>query len=341
MVAELFAAARLEFRVVPEAGCWGRPMSGLSLSMRLLSASVAAVAAALPAQAEEYSWQLSGVARHAETPGVGMSGLDTDSWAVDGTYYLNPIDDGDGPFALASFLNPTTHLSAEASKTDLPFDYFRGDPTGYTLSGAYLLPGQKWYVGANYAKADSDHAGFFTDSKGYGVEAGVYVGANTTLELGLGRSEESWVMASSCSGSTGSPTVCFGPWIETDTTADSVGFEVFHLRRFGSLTYSLQGSVLESETEFRSSSTLGSADGLSLRTYSVAGELFPTKALGVRLGYTQVEGEGEGYDGDSYDVVGTWFFKPRFAIQLGLSRSSHELGLDETESAAIRFIGRL
>ena len=47
-------------------------------------------------------------------------------------------------------------------------------------------------------------------------------------------------------------------------------------------------------------------------------------------------------DGHSYDVVGTWFFKPRFAIQLGLSRASLELGeSDETDSAAIRFIGRL
>ena len=303
-------------------------MSRLLLSARLLSLIGAAGAAALPAHAEEYSWQLSGIARRAET-----FGLDTDSWAVDGTYYVNPIDDGDGPFALASFLNPTTRVSAEASQTDLPFD-FLADPAGYTLSGAYVLPGQRWYVGANYANADDAVRSTQYDSKGYGVEAGVYVGANTTLELGLGRSEESWVTASFCSS-----TVCLGPWIETDTTADSVGFEVFHLRRFRSLTYSLQGRVSESETEVRSSSSLQAADGLPLRTYSVAGELFPTKALGVRLGYTQVESES--YDGHSYDVVGTWFFKPRFAIQLGLSRESLDLRSDETESAAIRFIGRL
>jgi hypothetical protein len=135
-----------------------------------------------------------------------------------------------------------------------------------------------------------------------------------------------------------------GTPLDYETTTDSVGFEVFHLRRFHSLTYSLQGSVSESEpeTDVRSpltSLTLQSVDGPPLRTYSVAGELFPTKALGVRLGYTQAESRG--YDGHSYDVVGTWFFKPRLAVQLGLSRERLELGPDETKSAGIRFIGRL
>jgi hypothetical protein len=310
-----------------------------SLSVRFLSLIGAAVAAALPTHAEEYSWQLSGIARRAET-----RNLVRDGWAVDSTYYANPLDDDDGPFALAAFLNPTTRVSAEASKSDLETDRgfdVQDDPTAYRLSGAYVLPGQRWYAGASYAQSDTDDPAIFSrsDSTSYGVEAGLYLGANTTLELGLDRFQRRWETDPSCP-----PTLCLSPPQVVETTENSVGFEVFHLRRFRSLTYSLQGSVSESkpETDVRSSLTsltLLSADGAPLRTYSVAGELFPTKALGVRLGYTKAESDG--YEGHSYDVVGTWFFKPRLAIQLGLSRESLELGPDETKSAALRFIGRL
>ena len=316
-------------------------MWGLPLWVRFLSLIGAAIGAAFPTHAEEYSWQLSGVARRGET-----RNLVRDSWAVDSTYYANPLDDGDGPFALASFLNPTTRVSAEASKSDLKTDRgfdIQDDPTAYRLSGAYVLPGQKWYVGASYARSDAGDTGFFTrtDSKDYGVEGGVYIGVNTTLELGLDRFQQGWKTDPSCP-----PTECigFGFPLDTEMTTDSVGFEVFHLRRFRSLTYSLQGSVYKSEYESEvrdplTSSTLQLGGGAALRTYSVAGELFPTKAFGVRLGYTQAESRG--YDGHSYDVTATWFFKPRFAIQLGLSHERLELGPDETESAAIRFIGRL
>lgn len=309
-------------------------MSSPSSSSRLISLLGLAVAA-LPAHADEYSWQLSANASRVET-----RGLDTDSWAVDGTYYLNAIDDGDGPLALASFLNPTTHVSLEASKTELPLG-FLDDPTAFALNGAYVLPAQKWYVGADYTETSADDTGFFSrsESKGYGVEAGRYLGGSTTLELGLGRFEQSSETPAACP-----PTVCFGTPLDADTTTDSVSLEVFHVRRFRSLTYSLQASVSrgEQQTDIRSSVTslpLASGGRVPVRTYSVAGELFPTKALGVRLGYTQIESAG--YRGDSYDAATTWFFKPRFAIQVGLSRASLELGPDKSDGATVRFIGRL
>ena len=111
----------------------------------------AAAAAAFPAHAEKFSWQLGGVTRHTEAGG----NFDADSWVVDGTYYVNPIDDTSGPYALASFLNPTTRVSAAASGND-PQDAF-DDPTAYyTLSGAYVLPGERWYVGASYANYNAD-----------------------------------------------------------------------------------------------------------------------------------------------------------------------------------------
>lgn len=306
-------------------------MSSPSLSpKRLAAAAVAAAFAAFAAHAEEFSWQLSGGTVESES-----SGSDLDSWAVDATFYVNSIDDSDGPYALASFLNPTTRVSAAASSNDLPAG---DDPTAYTLSGAYVLPGKKWYVGASYAKSDADDTSPVTvsDPKGYGVRAGRYLGRNTSLELGLGRSEQSTSLA--CLG----PPLCTTGAIEL--TTDSVGLEVFHVRRFRSLTYALQGSVSERDPDIEISSALipfvGTPPDLDgARTYSVAAELFPTRTLGVRVGYSRPD-----RDVDSYGVGATWFFKPRVAVQVALSTSKVDdapPGRGRFERTAVRFIGRL
>jgi len=298
-------------------------MNSPSLSpIRLIAAAVAAACAAFAAQAEEFSWQLSGATRHAEN-----GNFDSDSWALDATYYMKPIADGAGPFALASFLNPTTHVSAAASRSP------SAQPTAYTLGGAYVLPGERWYVGGNCASSLTR-----SDPKGYGVQAGRYLGANTTLELRLDRFEQKSSLACPIQQ------LCVGAPIEIDATTDSVGLEVLHVRRFRSLTYSLQGSVSErdSDIEVRPPSLLfPSGDGQSTRQYSVAAELFPTDRLGVRVGYTRPDGD---FDVDSYDVAATWFFKPRVAVQFGLSRTSigdAPPGLGDYDSAGVRFIGRL
>ena len=80
-------------------------------------------------------------------------------------------------------------------------------------------------------------------------------------------------------------------------------------------------------------------DGGSVRVYSVAGELFPTNRLGVRIGYSQPDYGA--VDVETYDVTATWFFKPRVAVQFGLSRTSINDAALEPESVAVRFIGRL
>jgi hypothetical protein len=96
----------------------------------------------------------------------------------------------------------------------------------------------------------------------------------------------------------------------------------------------LTPSVFQPQQEFAS----------SRRAYAVAGELFPTNRLGVRIGYRTSDVEGFDDDIDAYDVAATWFFKPRVAIELSLGRvtvSGVPSSSDESESAAIRFIGRL
>ena len=204
-------------------------MSGLSSSSTVVWLIGTAIAV-FPGQAEEFSWQLSGVTSRTE-----IGDFHTDSWAVDGTYYVNPLDDGAGPYALASFLNPTTRVSAAASRIDS--DFF-DHPSAYTLDGAYVLPGERWYVGANYAKSDPGNQGpdvTRNDTKGYGVLAGRYLGADTTLELGLGRSEHNW-RGDLPAGRT---LLCRLGHHSVRHRDDYglVSLDVFHVRRFRSLTY--------------------------------------------------------------------------------------------------------
>jgi hypothetical protein len=313
---------------------------------------VAAAGSASAARAEEFSWQLSGVSTRLEAGDYRR-----DSWAVDGTYYVNPIDDSAGPKALASFLHPTTRVSAVASQSE-SFLERADDPTAFTLSGAYVLPAEKWYFGASYAKTDLDGVVppvTRSDEKGYGVIAGRYLGASTTLELNLGRSEQSFE-SSLCLPLVPCPSTAAIPYA-VETTTDSVGLDVFHVRRFRSLTYSLQGSVAQADAELAIRSPLPAfvpateGDGPTLRVYSVAGELFPTNRLGIRVSYSRPDGDGAA-NAESYGVGATWFFKPRIAVQFTLSRTSLDAGVSSDEdsvfnpithsdTAGIRFIGRL
>jgi hypothetical protein len=312
-----------------------------SSSWLLIGTAVAAVCAASAVRAEEFSWQLSGVTNRFET-----GHFHRDSWAVDGTYYVNPIDDSAGPYALASFLHPTTRVSAAASRSE-SYSQIADDPTAFTLNGAYVLPAEKWYFGANYEKADLDGVALpvtRSDQKGYGVLAGRYLGASTTLEFGLGRSEHR-LESSLCTVAAPCPPFAL-PYSE-ETTTDSVSLDVLHVRRFRSLTYSLQGSVSQAEADFEVSSPLVPAmqgSGPTLRVYSVAGELFPTNRLGIRLSFSRPDGE-LAPDAESYEIGANWFFKPRMAVQFTLSRTSRDDiplgGIEHSDSAGIRFIGRL
>jgi hypothetical protein len=179
-----------------------------------------------------------------------------------------------------------------------------------------------------------------SDLKRYGVLAGRYLGANTTLELGLGRSEQTFQF--DCP-----PTICIAPGpISFENSRDSVDLEVFHVRRFRSLTYSLQGRVSETEFEggliFSSQGNSLQSNDFSTRVYSVAGELFPTNRLGVRVGYSRPDDDF--LDSDGFDVAATWFFKPRIAVQFSLTRTSFggaPVGIGDVDSAGVRFFGRL
>jgi hypothetical protein len=76
--------------------------------------------------------------------------------------------------------------------------------------------------------------------------------------------------------------------------------------------------------------------------YELVGELFPTQALGVRVGYARWDGE-PGLD-KRYELGATWFFRRNVGAELVVTRT--EAGLPITtvldfDTIGLRFIGRL
>lgn len=305
----------------------------------IAASTVCACLAAVSSRADEFSWQLAGGASRLESDGAPSH---SDTAFLDATYYLNPVDDSDGPLALASFLHPTTRVSAEASGADTG-----GDPKAYSLGGRYVLPGARWYTGAKYSWTDLNlpMGPFFEQSgpKGYSVVGGRYFGATTTLELDVGESKQRSRVADFCQSL---PPFCIGTrTIESKTTDWSL--DALHVGKLRSMTYSVGGGVRQRETDVDVTFAAGPPtvpffvpDGRRLNTYSVSGELFPTTRLGVGLSYSRPDADG--FDVDSYALSARWFFTRRVAMEVSFGRSTlrGSAFVYRSDNTALSFTGR-
>ena len=103
--------------------------------------------------ADEFSWQTVGAAsRHQVDAFDVLPELEQDRSAFEATYYFDPVDEGEGPLEIASFLSPTSRISAAVAREEqrsLVFSFTLGanlgsqvvgDATEYGVSGRYVLP---------------------------------------------------------------------------------------------------------------------------------------------------------------------------------------------------------
>lgn len=278
------------------------------------------------AQADDFSWDLFG--------GVSQGSLgdqaDTDGSALSANYYFAPVDDSRGPYELASFLDPASRISAALShqKTTYhplgiygPGTSLADSTTDYTVGGRYVLPASKWYAGGDYTKTTVDSGDVGIKAHTYRVLAGKYLGPNTSLELAMSRE------AQNDGGAVRSVTEAIGP-------------SFVHVRHFRSLSYSIFGSVTQTNTKITVQSTLtpGFNENYHYWTYSLGTELFPTTKLGFRVGYTQTDSP---LSTGAYDVAATWFVKPNIGIQIGWSQQQYDSGiLPHNDTANLRLVGR-
>jgi hypothetical protein len=339
------------------------------------------------ARADDYAWELSGLASQADLDPQ----LDTDLSTITATYHFAGVDDAKGPFELASFLDPETRIAASVAheRQALHAISAPGLPTlpdvvtesdTYSVSGRYVLPAKKWYAGGRYVQSDPETAvsSLLTDAEIHGatIFAGRYLGAATTLDLTLDRA---------VTDTRGTGIACVVNLYcaaivpqTTHQTRDTVSLGVVHMRRFRSLTYTLSGSIADSSGQvvIHSGSfelpvpspllppgvVFGPLPSVTVpaRTtelgldrflvYSVAGELFPTSKLGVRLGYAHWDDSNSlpyGYNDFNspeygYEVAATWFVSRNVGLRFMLGRQ-HVHSFTEsrdTDVASVQATGR-
>jgi hypothetical protein len=328
--------------------------------------------ASVRAPADEFAWELTALASEADQ----ISFTETDYWALQATHFFAPVDDANGPYALASFFDPATRASLAVSreKETVAIGIFAGtggpppvltpfvvEADAYSVGGRYVFPESKWYFGGSYTKSDiGAQASFSQPENRYSLLVGKYLGSATTLEVAwnTNESERDFPVAGSCMNGQSCVTI--------DGTnkrqQDHASVSVFHVRRFHSMTYSLSGRIAGSRANVSVTSPGGSlpppfsitlpplnlsASLPRLQSYSVAGELFPTAKLGVRIGYTRWDDDTRA--DDAYNVAATWFVRRDLGLQFIYSQQSVDDGtafvffdddFENADTAAIRVIGR-
>jgi hypothetical protein len=327
------------------------------------------------ARANEYAWELAGLAGQADLDPL----IETNQSTITATYHFAGVDDTKGPLALASFLDPETRIAAsigrnrQTSRVIGPpgapaFPNIVSESVTYALSGRYVLPAKKWYTGGRYLETDRAIApgSLLTDDemRGATLFAGRYFGTATTLDLSLDRAvDESQGTGIACI----SNQFCAAVVPQSmHQTRDTAALSALHLTRFRSLTYTLAGSVADSSGqavihsgsfEFPLPSSLFPPGvvffkppvlSVPARTtevgldryliYSVAGELFPTRKLGVRLAYADWE-DSNTLD-YAYDVAATWFVSRNVGLRFALGRQHAHANLGDTDIASVQATGR-
>jgi hypothetical protein len=330
------------------------------------------------AHADEFSWELSGLVGESESDPL----LEAENSGLQATRFFAPVDDANGPYALASFFDPTSRVSVawghERLKISTAVASLPGVPgpsaslelvtktDDYSVGGRYVLPRSKWYFGGSYTTADienPDQLGTrIVDASGYGVLIGKYLGSATTLEAAFDSTEhDSESLYTVCIGQL----ICLAAGTLTmEQRGDHASVSVLHVRRLRSMTYSLSGRIAGSsgDATIHTPSIVLPLPGPPvtvptrsigfslprLQSYSVAGEIFPTAKLGVRIGYARWDDKTPA--DDAYDVAATWFVRRDLGIQFIYSKQTADsttIGIftdddfHNAETATVRMIGRL
>ena len=329
-----------------------------------LATSLLVVCLAAPAGAScaQFSWELAGTASD------GKHGpLETRRDSIQATYNFGGVDDSQGPYALATFLDPKSRMSLGLGHfrfdQPLPVATLPGSVPGIvpstsasresekTVGGRYVFPQSKWYAGGGYATTDiaSSLAQFsaYTERKAYGLVGGKYLGPRTSLEVTLDSYE--------ARGQTPYIVCVIGQFCANVGTtehrlrSDRTSIDFLHVATFRALRYSLSGRIASTRGHLDISNpafTLPPStpfggvvivpvsgarfDVPQLRNYSVGGELFPTSRLGIRVGYTRWDDDTAAED--AYDVAATWFFSRNVGLRFAYARQRTSPGLVYTDT---------
>src|SRR5690606_29129531 len=92
-------------------------------------------------------------------------------FAIDGTYYFNPVQVKNSPLNEAAFLNRASNINAAVSYID--YDLF--DVTTFNVGVEYFVPNSDFYVSGNIGQSSTDTPIGDDDTTLYSAELGIYL----------------------------------------------------------------------------------------------------------------------------------------------------------------------
>ena len=102
-------------------------------------------------------------------------------FAIDGTYYFNPVQVKNSPLNEAAFLNRASNVNAEVSYID--YDFY--DVTSFDVGVEYYVPNSDFYINGNIGQVSQDTPIGDFDTTVYAAEVGYLPVPGLLLALGL------------------------------------------------------------------------------------------------------------------------------------------------------------
>ncbi|MGN9713455.1 putative porin [Acinetobacter variabilis] len=102
-------------------------------------------------------------------------------FAIDGTYYFNPVQVKNSPLNEAAFLNRASNINAEVSY----IDYDVTDVTTFGVGVEYFVPNSDFYVSGSIGQASTDTPAGDFDTTFYSAELGYLPAPGLLVALGL------------------------------------------------------------------------------------------------------------------------------------------------------------
>jgi len=279
------------------------------MKRRMLASCVTATALACaePLLAQERYRAEAGI-DYVQGDGDSSSAVNTKSVGVSGAYYFRelPLSPSDYPFDQGPFVERASELNASYHRTKSELDNFdtSGNGSSWGVGFVFRRPDTPLFVAARYAASESakfrsrvTSSEFETDSKSYALSAGAYVARNTLVALDW--SQSTLRTKNSTSAGASEPK-------STDTTIGVVAQHLAHLAGGTHLALSAGLSQTKDETD-------GSPTEKN-EAVSLTGTYYPTKRLGLALGYAYNHGDDRFSEGQAYLVGASYFITPAFSL---------------------------
>lgn len=103
------------------------------------------------------------------------------AFALDGTYYFNPVQLKDSPLNEAAFLNRASNINADVSY----MDYDQYDFTDYNVGLEYFVPNSDFYLSGKIGQSFVDSDFGDNDTLNYSAEVGYLPAAGLLVAVGL------------------------------------------------------------------------------------------------------------------------------------------------------------